>query len=99
MPTRNRRRILPASLTSLTGLACIACCTVPLLLAAGVVGGAGWAAAGQLMPGIAVALAAVTGGAWWWATRRRGHQCGPRCSCATPPATEDTRPASVTSRP
>ncbi|HEY3033683.1 MAG TPA: hypothetical protein VGJ54_03375 [Streptosporangiaceae bacterium] len=66
-----RRRILPSSLTGLAGLACAACCAVPLLLTAGVIGGTGWAAAGQWMPGIALALAFAAGGAWWWASRRR----------------------------
>jgi small multidrug resistance family-3 protein len=60
------RRILPAGLASLAGLACAACCAVPLLLGAGVLSGAGWAVAGAWMPGIAVALAALAeiGGAW-----------------------------------
>jgi hypothetical protein len=56
---------------------------IPLLLAAGVLGGAGWAAAGRVMPGVAVALAALAGGAWWWASRRRhASKCsGTGCSC------------------
>lgn len=32
------RRLLPASLGGLTGLACALCCAIPLLLAAGVLG-------------------------------------------------------------
>ncbi len=77
------RRLLPGSLTGLTGLACALCCLIPLLLAAGLLGGAGWAVLGQIMPGIALALAAVTGLAWWWA-RRRTHAtgcAGGDCSC------------------
>jgi mercuric ion transport protein len=80
------RRLLPSGLGGLTGLACALCCIVPLLLAAGVLGGAGWAYLGQIMPGIALALAAATGLAWWWA-RRRTHRpsCGGgACSCAQP---------------
>lgn len=79
------RRLLPASLGSLAGLACALCCTIPLLLAAGVLGGTGWAAFGQLVPGIAVVLAAAAGLAWWW-TRRRTHAAGctgDTCTCAS----------------
>ena len=80
------RRVLPSGLTGLAGVACAACCVIPLLLAAGVLSGAGWAAAGAWMPGIAVALAALAGGAWWWTARRRHHGgCagGPSCGCST----------------
>ncbi len=77
MPTLadRARRPLPSGLTSLAGLACAACCAIPLLLTAGVLSGAGWAAAGAWMPGIAIALAALAGAAWWWARRRR-HRSG-----------------------
>jgi hypothetical protein len=64
------RRILPGGLGWLTALVCALCCAIPLLLAAGVLGGAGWALAGQLLPGLALALAALTALAWWWARRR-----------------------------
>lgn len=37
------RRLPPASLGGLTGLACALCCAIPLLLGVGVLGGAGWA--------------------------------------------------------
>lgn len=71
------RRILPGGLGGLTGLACALCCVVPILLAAGVVGGAGWAALGRVLPGVAVALAAATALAWWWSNRRRtAHATG-----------------------
>lgn len=36
------RRLLPSGLGGLTGLACALCCAIPLLLAAGILGGAGW---------------------------------------------------------
>lgn len=82
------RAILPGGLGGLTGLACALCCAVPLLFAAGIVGGADWAALGQIMPGIAVALAALTALAWWWSTRRRtAHTSGcaaGACSCSQP---------------
>jgi hypothetical protein len=78
------RRVLPSSLTGLAGLACAACCAIPVLLAAGVLSGAGWAAAGAWLPGVAVALTALAGGAWWWALRRRhrsGCTGGSGCTC------------------
>ncbi len=84
---RTLRRLLPASLGGLTGLACALCCAIPLLLAAGILGGAGWAWLGQILPGVAVALGAATALAWWWAQHRRGHAVGCSggdCSCATP---------------
>ncbi|MGC5309823.1 hypothetical protein [Micromonospora zamorensis] len=87
--TVRARRGLPFGLTGLAGLACAACCAIPLLLAAGILSGAGWAAAGAWMPGIAIALAALAGGAWWWASRRShrggcagGSGCG--CSAGSP---------------
>ena len=55
---------------TLTAIACALCCAIPFLLAAGLIGGTGWALFGQILPGIAVALAALTGLAWWWARRR-----------------------------
>ena len=80
------RRLLPGGLTGLSGLACALCCLIPLLLAAGVIGGAGWAAFAQVLPGIAVVLAGSAGLAWWLLLRRRGHAtgcAGGACSCAT----------------
>jgi mercuric ion transport protein len=78
------RRLLPSSLGGLTGLACALCCAIPLLLGAGVLGGTGWAFLGQILPGIAVALAALTALAFWWAKRRPAHATGcsgGSCSC------------------
>ena len=79
------RRILPGSLGGLTGLACALCCTIPLLLTAGILGGAGWAVLGEILPGIALALAALTALAWWWTKRRTAHAAGcagGTCSCS-----------------
>lgn len=84
MTRREPRRLLPAGLTGLAGAACVACCAIPLLLAAGVLGGTGWAVAGTVLPGAAVGLAALAGLAWWWQVRRRhtsGCPGGPGCSC------------------
>ncbi|MBM0202322.1 hypothetical protein ACIA47_04550 [Micromonospora sp. NPDC051227] len=88
MPTLadRARPTLPTSLTGLAGLACAACCAIPLLLTAGVLSGAGWAAAGAWLPGITVTLAALASGAWWWAIRRshRGSCAGGSgCGCST----------------
>lgn len=68
------RRLLPGWLTSLAGLACLACCAPPFL-AAGIVSGTGWALLGQAMPGIAVALVAAAITAGWWSRRH--------CACET----------------
>ncbi|HWG99599.1 MAG TPA: hypothetical protein VNV66_09800 [Pilimelia sp.] len=84
-PADRIRRLLPPGLTGLAGVACAACCAIPLLLAAGVLSGAGWAAAGSWLPGVAVVLAAVAGTAWWW-THRRRHRAGctgGACACRT----------------
>jgi mercuric ion transport protein len=75
------RRILPTGLGSLAGPACAACCAIPLLLAAGVLGGTGWAAGRYLR---SVGLAAGAGLAWWWTRRRRIHTSGctgGECAC------------------
>lgn len=82
------RRLLPQGLGGLTGLACALCCAIPLLLAFGVLGGAGWAFLGQIMPGIVLALAALTALAFWLARRRSAaaHATGCEggtCSCDT----------------
>jgi hypothetical protein len=79
------RSLLPKGLGGLTGLACALCCAIPLLLAAGVLGGAGWAFLGQVMPGVALALAGLTALAFWWARRgavAHATGCaGGNCSC------------------
>jgi mercuric ion transport protein len=83
MWSSRRRRTLPAGLTGLAGVACAACCMIPLLLASGVLGGAGWAAAGRVMPGIAVASAAVAGLAWWRLARQRhASRCAGDAGCS-----------------
>jgi hypothetical protein len=76
MPTLadRARRLMPSSLTGLAGVACAACCVIPLLLAAGVLSGAGWAVAVAWLPGVAVVLAVLAGAAWW--ARRRQHHGG-----------------------
>ncbi|MGC5022385.1 hypothetical protein [Micromonospora sp. DT47] len=77
------RRLLPPGLTGLAGAACLGCCAIPLLLAAGVLSGTGWAVLGRWMPGLTVALAAAAGAAWWWWARSRpGHGCAEGADCA-----------------
>jgi mercuric ion transport protein len=75
------QRVLPSGLGGLAGLACALCCVVPVLIGAGVLGGAGWVAFGRVVPGIAVALVGVAGLSWW-ALRRRHVCAGPGCDCS-----------------
>ena len=80
-------KLLRQGLGGLTGLACALCCAIPLLLAAGVLG-AGWAFLGQVMPGVALALAGLTALAFWSARSRRAAAhatgcAGGNCSCGT----------------
>jgi mercuric ion transport protein len=80
--SRVLRRVLPSSLFGLAGVACVLCCLLPVLVAAGVLGGAGWLAFGEILPGVAAALAAGAGVSWW-AFRRRRHVCaGGDCGCS-----------------
>ncbi|MBW6440238.1 hypothetical protein KZ829_41600 [Actinoplanes hulinensis] len=83
--TDRARRLLPSGLTGLAGVACAACCLIPVLVTAGVLSGAGWAVAVAWLPGLAVVLAVAAGGAWWWLARRRHRAgcAGGACSCAT----------------
>jgi hypothetical protein len=77
-------RVRPVVSTGLAGTACVACCAIPLLLTIGVLSGAGWAIAGQWMPGVALSLVALTVLAWWRTSRRmdRGDCTGGHaCSC------------------
>ncbi|MBD9733835.1 hypothetical protein IGX29_18880 [Streptomyces sp. H28] len=70
----------------MAGLACVACCALPALIAAGVLG-AGAAAVVDWLPALAMALAALAAGTWWAGQRRRSCSCttsasGPGCGCA-----------------
>ncbi len=79
----------PKALGGLAALACVACCALPVLIAAGVVGAGAGAVVGWL-PGVAVVLAVLAVGTWWLGRRRSSCSCGPkrsgedRCSCTAP---------------
>ncbi|MFI0776142.1 hypothetical protein [Streptomyces sp. NPDC021212] len=67
----------PKALGGLAALACVACCALPVLITAGVVGAGAGAVVGWL-PAVAVALAVLAAGTWWLSQRRRACSC----SCA-----------------
>ncbi|MEU3518307.1 hypothetical protein ABZ770_24000 [Streptomyces sp. NPDC006654] len=76
----------PKALGGLAALACVACCALPVLITAGVVGtGAGVVV--SWLPAIAVILAVLAAGTWWLGQRRRACSCAPKapgedeCGC------------------
>ncbi|MFF2204120.1 hypothetical protein [Streptomyces sp. NPDC058145] len=79
-------RRTPKALASLAWLACLACCLLPALITAGVVGAGASAVVGWL-PAVALALAALAGATWWFGRRRTACGCGAsdqgRCGCET----------------
>jgi mercuric ion transport protein len=76
----------------LAALACVACCALPLLITAGVVGAGAGAVVGWL-PAVAVVLAVLAAGTWWLNQRRRP------CSCAQKSAGEGTCGCQVAGNP
>jgi mercuric ion transport protein len=76
----------PKALGGLAALACVACCALPVLITAGVVGAGAGAVVGWL-PAVAVVLAALAAGTWWHGQRRRACSCAPKapgengCGC------------------
>jgi hypothetical protein len=82
-----RKRLLPAGLTGLAALACAACCALPVLLAAGVIGGTGAVALTGVMPTVALILGGVAvlawGLVWFLRSRKQATGCagGAGCGC------------------
>jgi mercuric ion transport protein len=74
-PAADRTPRSATVLGGLAGLACAACCLLPALIAAGVVGAGAGAAVG-LLPAVAAALAVGVGATWWLSRRRAGRGCG-----------------------
>ncbi|WP_158822048.1 hypothetical protein [Streptomyces sp. NRRL F-5727] len=76
----------PKALGGLAALACVACCALPVLITAGVVGAGAGAMVGWL-PAVAVVLAVLAAGTWWLGQRRRPCSCAPEtagkdsCGC------------------
>ncbi|MFF7265093.1 hypothetical protein ACFZCL_33100 [Streptomyces sp. NPDC008159] len=70
-----RPQRVPKALGGLAVLACVACCALPILITAGVIGAGTGAVVGWL-PALAIVLAVLAGGTWWWGQRRHA------CSCA-----------------
>ncbi|MET9694676.1 hypothetical protein ABZY81_40825 [Streptomyces sp. NPDC006514] len=81
-----RFRRAPKTLGGLAALACVACCALPVLITAGVVGAGAGAVVGWL-PALAVVLAVLAVGTWWLGQRRRSCACPPKtaggggCGC------------------
>ena len=78
----------PPTRSKVTGglavLACAACCAIPLLIAAGVLTGAGAAILEQTLLAVAAGLAVLALGMWWLHRRRsarRAAAAGTGCGC------------------
>lgn len=81
--TRRRR---PTALAGLGAIACVACCALPLLLAAGALSGAGWAITGRWLPALAVLLIASVAVLWWFFRRHHRQGCAGGAGCTCNPA-------------
>ncbi|GGT22570.1 hypothetical protein ACK389_10385 [Streptomyces antibioticus] len=79
---------VPTALGGLSALACVACCALPVLITAGVLGSGAGVVVGWL-PGLAVVLAVLAAGAWWLDRRPGPCSCAPKttggggCACTT----------------
>jgi len=63
-------------------LACAACCVLPLLIAAGVLTGAGAAILEKTLFAVAAGLVALALGMWWLHPRRAAQRAGATgCGC------------------
>ncbi|MFF8953525.1 hypothetical protein ACF09I_32685 [Streptomyces sp. NPDC014940] len=85
-PAADRRHRTPKALGGLAALACVACCALPVLITAGVLGASAGAVVGWL-PALATVLAMLAAGTWWLGQRRRSCSCTPKtageggCGC------------------
>jgi hypothetical protein len=75
-----------SGLAALAGIACIACCALPVLISGGVLSGAGAVFLADEMPVIAIALAIMAAVAFGMAARRKAtgdkRGCGGSCKHA-----------------
>ncbi|GAA2662284.1 hypothetical protein [Streptomyces vastus] len=67
----------PKALGGLAALACVACCALPVLITAGVVGAGTGAVVGWL-PALTVVLAVLAAGTWWLGQRGRSCSGAPK---------------------
>lgn len=83
-----------AGLGVLAGIACVACCALPVLISAGVVSGAAATFLADKMPITAVVLAVGTLAAFALAARRKFARtgCGPACATADQAADQAAGP-------
>ncbi|MEU2781842.1 hypothetical protein [Streptomyces sp. NPDC007110] len=95
-----RPQLASKTLGGLAALACVACCALPVLITAGVVGTGAGAVVGWL-PALAVVLTVLAAGTWWLSRRRGSCACSPKtagedgCGCT---ATADPLKISGTGR-
>jgi len=68
---------------ALAALACAACCTLPLLIAAGILTGTGAAIMEKTLLAVAAILAAAALGMWWLHRRRTARRAFDHAGCGT----------------
>ncbi|TNH28675.1 hypothetical protein FHG89_14700 [Micromonospora orduensis] len=75
----------PRRSTVTDGLAVLACCTLPLLIAAGVLTGAGVAILEKTLFAVAAGLVTLALGMWWLHRRRSAQRAtaGAGCGCGS----------------
>ena len=86
---RTRGR-LPTTLVGLGAVACVACCALPLLLAASALSGASSVITGRWLPAVAGLLIASVA-ALWWTVHRRVHQKAAPAERDAPALAHDNR--------
>ncbi|MFJ4819621.1 hypothetical protein [Streptomyces sp. NPDC088801] len=72
---------MPRALGGLAALACMACCAIPVLITAGIVGAGAGAVVGWL-PDLAIVPAVLAAGTWWLGQSRRACSCAPNTAGA-----------------